>query len=206
MHGRNSSMVDNYIVLDIETTGLHIPRVKESMGVSELNRSEKGDLPDEILQLAIVDQAGVVLFYDSFSPTVRKSWKEAQRTHHISPKDVEQKQPFSSRLAEIQSIIKEAPLIVAYNAPFDFGFLQGQGVRLTDKPYVCAMEAFSRIYGKRRKYGGGWEWQSLQVCANHYGLKNNQAHDSLADAQLTLACFKAMLSDTRFPIRQKPWK
>ena len=196
-------MDKGYIVLDIETTGLNVPKTNSVQRLYEFQLERNFD---EILQLAIVDQKSTTIFYESFSPVVKSTWGKAQRTHHISPKDVKDKQPFSSRKDDIQSIIKDAPMIVAYNASFDLGFLQGQGISLVDKPYICAMETFSRIYGKRRKYGGGWEWQSLETCADYYGLKNEQAHNALGDAKLTLACFKAMLSNKGFSIQRKVWK
>lgn len=199
-------MAKSYIVLDTETTGLKIPQKPDGQISGNRKYLQSGKGFDEILQLAIVNQEGEILFNDSFLPANRKTWKTAQAIHNISPQDVASKQTFSSRLEEIQSIIQEAPLIIAYNASFDLAFLQGQGVDLQNKPYICAMDAFAKVYGKRRRYGHGWEWQSLEKCAAFFGLVNEHAHDALADAELTLACYKAMVRDGNLILNWESWR
>jgi len=194
-----------YIVLDTETTGLHPPQNSNIYLMDEVGRRQNRLRPDEILQLAIIDQNGTVLFYDNFKPTIKTSWLTAQAIHNIAPKDVATKLPFSERVDEIQNIVAKASFIVAYNAAFDFGFLQGNGINLLQKPYVCAMEVFAHTLDKRKHYGS-YEWKSLAYCANYFGLENAQAHDALSDAQLTLTCFKAMADDAHFHIQPKPWK
>ena len=194
-----------FIVLDIETTGLSVPQGHTTGESGESGRHGKGRVPDEILQLAIVDQDGAVLFYDSFAPKKKRSWPKAQAVNHISPGDVAGKQSFSARLEEIQNIIDTFPVIVAYNAVFDLRFLQGQGINLSKKPYVCAMEAFARAFAKKKHHGRGHKWKPLATCAAFFGLTNENAHDALADAQLTLACYKAMTRDPRFRTQPQAW-
>jgi len=201
-------MKEKLIVLDVETTGLQIPPRNGSCQQTHgqtTKPSSKEAVFDEILQLAIVNQDGEVLFYDSFAPLKIKAWPKAQAIHHISPEEVAEKQSFSARLEEIQGIIDRASLIVAYNAPFDLQFLEGQGVSLSKKPYACAMETFANGLIKRKRYGKTSAWRSLSTCANYFGLLNENPHNALADAQLTLACYKAMVNDARFCIRPQIW-
>ena len=204
-------MEQSFIVLDIETTGLCVPRKPYPPQIIEVKESDKPNLSseqiqtDEILQLAIVDQDGTTLFYDSFLPVIKKKWPAAQAIHRIAPKDLVLKKPFLARLEEIQSIINKAPLLVAYNTSFDLQFLEGQGVSLSGKPYICIMKAFAHALYQQKGYYRNSKWQSLATCAAFFNLVNENAHNALADAQLTRACFKAMINDRRFNIQPQIW-
>jgi DNA polymerase III epsilon subunit-like protein len=160
---------------------------------------------DEILQLALVDATGCVLFYDSFKPTEKKSWPQAQRVHSIAPRDVKGKAPFQSRRAEIQGIIDAGALIVAYNAEFDLGFLSAQGIKLQEKPYLCLMKEFACVYGRKKVHGHAYTYQSLEVCAQYYGVQNPEAHNALADAQTTLYCYQAFMQEGKYRPRREKW-
>jgi DNA polymerase III epsilon subunit-like protein len=188
-----------FIVLDVETTGLQCrPRSK--------NASQRdGAAFDEILQLAIVDEAGNSLFYESFKPLYKKSWTQAQKIHGITPTDVKDKPHFADRLSEIQSIINTSTPVVAYNAEFDLGFLHAQGIELNKKRYICLMKEFARVYGARRKYGSGYVWQSLDTCARYYEVNNPQMHNALSDTQTALLCYQALLKEHKFPPREEVW-
>jgi DNA polymerase-3 subunit epsilon len=197
-----------FIVLDIETTGLRCPpeqtgQTRQSGGANV--PWESGDAYDEILQLAIVDAAGSTLFYDGFKPTKRKSWAQAQRVHGITPNDVKGKAPFGSRKDEIQGIIDAGGLIVTYNAGFDLGFLSAQGIALKGRRYLCLMTEFARFHGRKGGRRRWYTWQSLEVCARHYGVANPRAHDALADALTTLRCYQSFMREGRREVRGKEW-
>jgi DNA polymerase III epsilon subunit-like protein len=193
-------MVDTgLIVLDIETTGLCCRPCNRS-GPQDDNGSY-----DEILQLAIIDGAGKPLFYDSFKPVNRRSWTATQRIHGVAPRDVKEKAPFSERKAEIQSIIDVSRLLIAYNAEFDLGFLSAQGIGLEGKRFICLMKEFARIYGRKKVHGKGYTWQSLETCARYYGIVNLRAHDALADARVTLRCYRAFVQEGRHRARNEKW-
>jgi DNA polymerase III epsilon subunit-like protein len=188
-----------FIVLDVETTGLQCrPRDKDT--------SQRDDTAfDEILQLAIVDDAGNPLFYESFKPLYKKSWKSAQKIHGIAPADVKDKAHFEDKLSEIQSIINTSTLIVAYNAEFDLGFLHAQRIELNKKHYVCLMKEFARVYGARRKYGGGYIWQPLDTCARYYGVRNPHMHNALSDTQTALLCYQALVKEGKCIPHEEVW-
>jgi DNA polymerase-3 subunit epsilon len=144
--GGSTSDNRKFVVLDIETTGLRYrPHDAKTLRSNDI-------VYDEILQFAIVDAASESLFYDSFSPIKHSSWTQAQSIHGIAPRDIKDKAPFSSRKAEIQTIIDAADLLVAYNANFDLAFLSAQGIELQDKRFVCLMKSFAQIHGRRGRY------------------------------------------------------
>jgi DNA polymerase III epsilon subunit-like protein len=187
------------IVLDVETTGLQCrPRGKNTPQRDAASF-------DEILQLAIVDDAGKSLFYENFKPLYKKSWKQAQKIHGITPSDVKDKPHFEERLSEIQSIVNASTLIVTYNAEFDLGFLNAQGIDLNKKRYVCLMKEFARVYGAKRKYGSGYIWQSLDTCARYYGVKNPHVHNALSDTQTALLCYQALVKEGKFTPHKEVW-
>jgi DNA polymerase III epsilon subunit-like protein len=162
-----------YLVLDIETTGLNVAQ-------------------DEILQLAIVDERGDTLFNRYFKPRHHATWPQAEKVHHISPDDVAHEAGFAQFVAEIQAVIDRHDAIVAYNADFDLGFLRAQGIIFDRKKAICVMRAFAPLYGKRRRRGSGYIWQSLETCARFFNIKNLDAHDALGDARATLECYRAL--------------
>jgi DNA polymerase III epsilon subunit-like protein len=190
---------NEFIVLDVETTGLQCR-------LHDTEILQKDDAAfDEILQLAIVNDAGDSLFYESFKPRYKKSWKQAQKIHGIMPSDVKDKPHFETRRNEIQGIINTSTLIVTYNAEFDLGFLSAQGIELNKKRYVCLMKEFARVYGAKRKYGSGYIWQSLDTCARYYGVSNPRMHNALSDTQTALLCYRALVKEGKFVLHEEVW-
>ncbi|MCL2807363.1 MAG: 3'-5' exonuclease [Coriobacteriia bacterium] len=194
-----------YVSLDVETTGLNLPALvykgKRREQASNLDEPKV----DEVIQLAIIDHTEEVLFYDSFKPSKRASWKAAEAINSISPESVAHKQSFSRRLEEIQSIVNRADILIAFNADFDLQFLHAEGVCLRQKPYICAMEMFAQASSARKRKGGRAEFKSLAACASFFGLSAEGAHNALVDARTTLSCYKKMTHDERFSAQQKIW-
>lgn len=155
-----------FIVIDTETTGL------------------RPDL-DEVLQLAIVDQDGLVLFYQKFRPEFLVAWPEAENIHHIKPADVANEHPYRYYKKKVQQIIRDTPLMVGYNLLFDLRFLDVE-LPFTMEIYDV-MKGFAPIYGERSRTG--YKWQTLESCAAYYGYTYH-AHDALEDAKATLFCYQ----------------
>lgn len=164
------------IVMDTETTGLR-PGV------------------DEILQVAILDDAGNTLFDSYIRPEKTESWEGAQKIHGISPETVRSVPTFREVAEKIQAIIDGAQRIVGYSVNFDYSMLACAGIQFDglykDEPtleLVDAMELFAPIYGEWDEYHGNWKWQSLSTAAAYYGYNWGEecAHDALADCKATL--------------------
>ena len=161
------------IVLDTETTGLH-PGDGEG---------------DEILTLSIVDGHGNVLFDGRYKPRWNERWDAASKVNGIWPEDVEDLPSIESDLSKIREIVGNADEIVAYNAPFDLGFLRCIGVeprkdaKITDTMNEYA--AFAKVPSTR---GNGLKRHKLTEAAEAVGHQwTGKAHGSLADALATLA-------------------
>ena len=160
--------------LDVETTGLD-PCV------------------DEILQLAVVDGAGAVLFNDLFKPIRQKAWPDAEAVHGIAPSAVMASPSLLNERTRIQSLLSGARLLVGYNLSFDLAFLAAVGVEIPAGLQFDVMREFAPVFQRRSK-DGCYRWWSLSVCARHYGIEY-YPHDALEDARATLACFQHMMVD-----------
>lgn len=146
------------IFLDVETTGLD-------------------DKKDEILQLAIIDGDGKILWNRLYKPSYKRRWPDAQAVHHISPATVHDCPRISEDLDGIQEILDRAQKIYAFNSPFDFGFLRRLGLSIDANRSFDTM----RLYG--RKYHGR-NYIKLSVAAKECGY-SYKAHDALADCRAT---------------------
>lgn len=162
------------ICIDTETTGL--------------NRAK-----DEILQLAIIDGGGRVLFNERFKPQENSSWIGAEAIHGISPADVANCKPLLFYKKQIEKILRGADVVVGYNVEgFDLPILYNSGIDrsiLDGVPVVDVMLAFSPIFGEWVNWKADYKWQKLRTCAEYYHYSGTQWHDALDDTQATLFCF-----------------
>jgi DNA polymerase-3 subunit epsilon len=170
------------LVFDTETTGF--PR----------SYRNSADIGQEILQLAMVDGEGRTLFNEMFKPERMRIWLSAQQVHGISPDMVKEKSPAKAFRKEIQGIIDEADLLVAYNFTFDQIFLRSIGISFVGKQYFDVMKVFAQKRGTP-DHRGRRRYTSLKNCAAHYGYKCENAHNAEADALATLACFQGLIAE-----------
>ena len=170
------------VILDTETTG-------RRPGV------------DEIVQLAIIDGEGGVLFDSYIRPEKTHRWVEAQRIHGIAPETVRSAPTLREVADRIQTIIDSADVIVGYSVNFDYSMLACAGIRFDgfykDEPtlrLVDVMELFAPVYGEWDEYHGNWKWQKLSTAAAYYGYEwgDECAHDALADCRATLYVWKKL--------------
>lgn len=170
------------ICLDVETTGLNY----ES---------------DEILQISILDGTGRVLMDEYTKPLSTTEWPIAENINHISPEMVKDCESLQALLPSIQKIIDTANLIVGYNVIFDLMFLTIAGLSLPDQVIISdVMQDFAPIYGDWNDYFGNYTWKSLSTCASYfdYQVSEDDYHNSLTDAKVTLYCFFAIQNPELF--------
>lgn len=117
-----SSVKGKIAVFDVETTGLN-PKISE------------------VLQLAIVDEDGVVLndFYDVHID----SWPEAEAVNGISKKMVSGYPYLSEEADKVTEILARYDVLVGYNIAFDIEFLKRAGVKIPRAAIVDLMQDFS---------------------------------------------------------------
>jgi len=145
--------MDNYIILDTETTGL------ESM--------------DEIIEMSIINLQGEVLFNKRFALTDRKTIsKGAFDCHGITIYDLKNCNKFEEYLEEIQQILTNKTPII-YNSDFDCRVIR-QNLKICSDSYYrkpqfdlhthpdCAMLKYSDYVYDWNDYYGNTKRQRLQ--------------------------------------------
>ena len=165
-----------YIVLDTETTGL--------------------DGQAEIVQLTLVAHDGLVLFDQLLKP-LRGIPQAASAVHGITPEKVADCPAFSEVMAEVEQWF---PLygrrLVAYNAEFDSRILSQAYRHLGIHPpfltWFCAMLAYADHVGEWNAAKGNNRWWKLEQACAREGIELTGAHNSLHDAQATLALIRKL--------------
>lgn len=160
-------------VIDFETTGLIA-----------------GD--DEVLQVSIIDEHGIILGNEYCKPRKKQNWDDAQFIRGITPDRVANERPFEYYAPRVQEILNKADKVMAYNAAFEDAFLKAYGIEINPDKWIDPMVMFAEIYGEWSEKYGTYKWQSLSKCAEYYGYKF-KAHDSLEDVKATLWCYRKML-------------
>jgi DNA polymerase III epsilon subunit-like protein len=156
------------IYLDLETTGLYPP-------------------DDEILEIAIVDDAGRALLHSLVRPVRHTDWPDAVR-HRITPADV-QHAPALDMLREQIIEAVQGKIVVIYNAPFDQGFLPDD--LATAAQVHCCMRAFAEYYGEWDDWHGNYRWQSLSTAARFVRhVWTGPTHRAVADCVATRAVWR----------------
>lgn len=149
---------------------------------------------DEILQLSIVDQNEDTVWDEYYMPRFKKRWNEAAKFNHISYGFVKNKPNIIEQKAQIEEIFATADLVIGYNIGFDLRMLQQNGIQidLDKEKYVDLMLPFAKMYQKEKR-GDTIKLQALKTCAEWYGFRDFDWHNAVADAEATMACYKAMV-------------
>lgn len=148
---------------------------------------------DEILQVAVIDGAGTVLFNSLVKPSRHESWPTAQRVTGLSPQDVADGSPLDCCKATIEDALQDAELLVGFNVMYDLGFLHAVDIDVPVCRYFDVMREYASVAQVRGRYGRIL-WRPLHECARHYGVEL-VPHDALSDIQATMQCFTRMLND-----------
>ncbi len=88
----------------------------------------------------------------------------------------------------------EGCVLVAQNTPFDYGFLNNGFMRhgLKDPFFFAKLDTISLAYLRFRKDPEMTSF-SLKALCEKYGIKNEKAHNALADIRATFEVFKKLM-------------
>jgi DNA polymerase III subunit epsilon len=155
------------IVFDTETTGFSFAdgdRLVEIGCIEMVNRVETGRS-----------------FHAYFHPE-RTMPAEAQRVHGLTDAFLADKPLFGAGVDALLEFLGDAPL-VAHNASFDFGFLNGELGRC-GRPLVAMERMVDTIVIARARHPGAKH--SLDALCSRYGIDRSARtfHGALLDAQL----------------------
>lgn len=165
--------------LDTETTGL--------------------DGAAEVIELALIDADGVVLYNRRFRPDGPIP-AAASAVHHIVDRDVAHAPRFADEWPEIRMLLR-ARRVVVYNAEFDERLLIQTCARAGVEwgPPVgcgleCAMEAYAAWYGEWSDYHGNYKYKPLSFAAAATG--DQPDHSALGDARACRAVVRRLARET----------
>jgi len=155
------------IVFDTETTGLSFSggdRLVEIGCVELINRVETGRT-----------------FHCYFNPE-RAMAVEAQAVHGLSDAFLSDKPRFADKVEELLEFLGDAPL-VAHNAGFDFGFLNGE-LGKCGRLIIAMERMIDTLQIARQRHPGAKH--TLDALCTRYGIDRSHRvlHGALLDAQL----------------------
>jgi DNA polymerase-3 subunit epsilon len=155
------------IVFDTETTGLSFPG---------------GDRLVEIGCIELVNRVATGRHFHAYLNPERAMPAEAFAVHGLSDMFLSDKPLFADVVEELIDFLGDCPL-VAHNAGFDFGFLNGELGRC-GRPIVAADRMVDTLVLARSRHPGAKH--SLDALCMRYGidLSARSLHGALLDAQL----------------------
>ncbi|GGO95359.1 DNA polymerase III subunit epsilon [Stakelama pacifica] len=155
------------IIFDTETTGLSFSggdRLVEIGCVELVNRVETGRT-----------------FHCYFNPQ-RAMAAEAEAVHGLSDRFLADKPLFAHKVEELLEFIGDSPL-VAHNAAFDFGFINGE-LALCSRPLIALERMIDTLVMARTRIPGAKH--TLDALCVRFGVDRSHRvlHGALLDAQL----------------------
>ncbi len=165
----------SWVVLDTETTG-----------------RERA----EAVQIAVLNPDGQVLF-DSLVRPKGEIEAGAITVHGITPEMVANAPTFAEIYERLAAAVA-GKRVVAYNADFDRGVLDGDcrrhGLPLLDIKWSCAMHQYAKWYGEWSDYWEGFRWQELP----------GGDHSAAGDCRAVLDLMRAMARCDRYSEQEDP--
>ena len=155
------------IIFDTETTGLSF---------------SSGDRLVEIGCVELVDRVETGRTYHAYFHPERPMAAEAQAIHGLSDAFLADKPRFAEQCDDLVDFLGDCPL-VAHNASFDFGFLNGELGR-AGRPKIAMTRMIDTIVLARTRHPGAKH--SLDALCTRYGIDRSHRvlHGALLDAQL----------------------
>jgi DNA polymerase-3 subunit epsilon len=146
--------------------------------------TETTDLDGEIIELALIDLRGKVVYSSRFNPISPMS-EGAQAVHGLTADRLADEPSFADAYSAIRDHLTAAGLVVIYNAAFDLSVLQ-HTCELHSKEVPafktdCLMEWYAQYVNEWSNYYQSYRWQPL-----------GGDHSALEDCRAALAILKEM--------------
>ena len=138
----------------------------------------------EILEIAVLDAAGTLLFESYVRPYWHADWAESTQKFGVTPADVATAPPLDVLRPVLQAILAGQRLVL-FNAPMD-ACSDGLASLLSETWEVrCAMREFAPAFGDWNTRRRAYRWKSLNEAGRHVGFewpreRRRARHDALA--------------------------
>lgn len=155
------------IVFDTETTGF---------------KFSEGDRLVEIGCVELVNRVETGNVYHAYFNPGRSMPKEAEAVHGLSDAFLADKPAFHTAIDDLLAFIGDSPLI-AHNATFDFGFLNGE-LGACGRDPICLSRMVDTLAMARSRHPGAKH--TLDALCVRFGIDRSRRvlHGALLDAQL----------------------
>lgn len=172
------------LVLDTETTGF-VPKIHRVMEYASA-LIEDGKLTHEYEQLLELPESAEIP-------------EAVQVLTRIYPEDLTGKPTFSQILPKIEAMLTPDTVIVGQNVKFDLGMLRGEGLDLTERPWIDTAMLASIVFPELSSYSLGFVAKALK-------LDHTPPHRALGDVRATVqflaACWERFLELPAADIRK----
>jgi len=173
----------DYYVIDTETTG-------------------GSPTQDKIIEIAVIHWRDGII-YDRFSTLVNPgiripAWITALTGIDDSMVDAA---PAFSEIAKPLRELLDKGIFAAHNAPFDFGFIQGEFARLNEnfiRPQICTLKLARRLLPHLKS-------RSLGALCEHLLIDVYDRHRAFGDAEATVYVLKNLLHKLESERRISTW-
>ncbi len=162
-------MINTYVSIDLETTGLH----------------PKQDKITEIGAVKVVDGQVVDTFVTFVNPG-RKQGERAAELTGIRDDDLAQAPDIGDILESLMDFLEDLPLL-GHSVLFDYSFLKKAAV---DRKLSFEKNGIDTLK-IARKYLSSLEHRNLDYLCAYYGIPH-RAHRALADAEATSALYRRL--------------
>jgi len=166
--------MNNYVLLDTETTGL---------GVN-----------DEVIELGIIDTEGNTLYHSLFMPNCPIG-AGAAAVHGITVADVIDAPRFADEWSKIKAVLT-AKQVLIYNANFDLRMLNqtakihGCDDLLARENVHCVMNGYAKYNGEINPKTGSYKWIKLEQALQKEQIPTRQDHRVIGDCLMMLALIR----------------
>lgn len=154
--------------------------------------TETTDLDGEIIELAIINMRGEVLFNKRFKP-VSEIAAGASAVHGMTAEMLADESDFIQYDMTLRFLLYHASKVVIYNSSFDVSRLKSTCHLHNMEPFkfkaVCAMEMYAQWYGDWSNYFESYKWQPL----------GGGDHSALGDCLATLEAIQTMADEEIMP-------
>lgn len=112
--------------------------------------------------------------------------------HKIYPEDTELAPDFPEVWQEVAPLLKESPVLVAHNAPYDISCLREEfalnGMVRPKLSYYCTLRASQKLYPELLRH------RLHRLCA-HFGIHHGKHHRADNDAEMCARLFLREMKD-----------
>ena len=149
---------------------------------------------DEVVEIAITDLTGAVLFEKRVKPQNVETWLASDVSGGLSPADVEDADELYQFETEISELFEKAPVVVAQHMPHTEAMIERGWITLPDFNGFDVIERFRLSHCTTDYPSEPATTASLESIAAYYGIACS-TDTPASEAAAVAACYKALVAE-----------